>query len=204
MRKELERLYYELRHRFPSTKPRIDTFPSGAARIYIDCGDDVYVVEFAPKVGRVGVSRMSTAVFGWEGFENTFETAGKAREFVLRLIADRRVGDEHSATHPDSALELPSNAGTPNSLAFSRDLLDLIPVNSILSNQSLGLISGWGHVSSEGTQPQVSVSLEVASFDNPAEGPRSTWIELTLTPEVARRLSALLLENADDATSIAK
>ena len=79
----------ELRRDFPDVAVRLELFPSGAAMLDVQIGDETWVMEFAPSLGVVGVSRSSTATFGWEGYENIFENVGEAKTFVLSLIRGR-------------------------------------------------------------------------------------------------------------------
>ncbi len=50
-------------------------------------GNEVYVVEYLHSRGWCGVSKQSTAVYGWGGgFENSFETFEVAERFVVNLL----------------------------------------------------------------------------------------------------------------------
>jgi hypothetical protein len=75
-----------LTREYPSTEPKLTAFPSGAMMLDIKVGAETYVMEYLPSFNAFGVSRMSTAVFGWEGFENAFDDFGKAKEFVMALL----------------------------------------------------------------------------------------------------------------------
>jgi len=68
-----ELLRNRIQRRFPSCGPRLVEFPSGAFMIDIDLQGETYVVEYVPRFGTYGLSKMSTATFGWEGYEEDFE-----------------------------------------------------------------------------------------------------------------------------------
>jgi hypothetical protein len=55
----------------PGGSMQLTDFPSGAFMIDVAIGPETHVVEYLPDLG-LGVSRKSTATFGWEGVENAF------------------------------------------------------------------------------------------------------------------------------------
>ena len=63
-----------LRLRFPVINPRLTAFPSGAFMVDINLDGNSYVVEYLPSIGVLGLSRLDTAVFGWEGFDEALST----------------------------------------------------------------------------------------------------------------------------------
>jgi len=85
MQSEITQLHEELQRQFPASEPKLKLFPSGAARLDVKIGSEVYVLEYHLDVG-VGISRRSTATFGWEGYEKPFDTFDEAKTFLLRLL----------------------------------------------------------------------------------------------------------------------
>jgi hypothetical protein len=86
MSAQVEQLCEQIKTNFPWSRPRLTSFPSGAAMLDVKIGAETYVLEYLPSLGAFGVSRMSTAVFGWEGFEQSFDDFESAKEFVLSLL----------------------------------------------------------------------------------------------------------------------
>lgn len=74
-----QRFFERLRARLPHHAPKLTTFPTGAFIIDVPIGGEVHVVESLSESG-FGVSRQSTAVFGWEGVENAFATFEQVEE----------------------------------------------------------------------------------------------------------------------------
>jgi len=87
MQNRFNAFHDQLSREHPSTEPKITMFPSGAAMLDIKVGPETYVMEYLPSFHAFGVSRMSTAVFGWEGFENSFDDFEKAKELVMTLLS---------------------------------------------------------------------------------------------------------------------
>ncbi len=83
---DIDALYTRILSRVPNTK--LTKFPSGAFMMYVPIGDEVWVVEYLHSRGWWGVSRQSTAVFGFEGFENSFENLEETERFVINLLED--------------------------------------------------------------------------------------------------------------------
>ncbi len=83
---KLEEFIATLKLDFPASKPELTNFPSGAFMLDITVGPEIFVFEYLPSVGGYGVSRVSTATFGWEGFENVFEDFESAKAFILDLL----------------------------------------------------------------------------------------------------------------------
>ena len=75
-----------IRTRLPKRAAKLTTFPSGAFMIHVSVGAEVHVVEYLPSMGhKFGVSRMSTAVFGWEGVENAFESFEEVEDYLVAV-----------------------------------------------------------------------------------------------------------------------
>lgn len=57
----------------------------------IPVGAETWVLEYLPSLSThgMGVSRMSTATFGWEGWEHPFDDFASAQAFVLALLNGR-------------------------------------------------------------------------------------------------------------------
>jgi hypothetical protein len=83
---QIQELGEELRRDFPSSNPKFTPFPSGAAMLDVKIGSEIYVMEYLPSMKSVGISKMSGATFGWEGFERSFDDFNGAREFLLALL----------------------------------------------------------------------------------------------------------------------
>jgi hypothetical protein len=76
---------------------KLTTFPSGAFTIDVSVGAEVHVVEYLPSLGqKFGVSRMSTAVFGWEGVENAFESFQEVEDYLV-AVSDAAETNEKTA-----------------------------------------------------------------------------------------------------------
>jgi hypothetical protein len=88
MQDEFKALEKELLRAFPESKPKLLLFPSGAAMLYVSSGDETYVLEYHLDVG-LGINRESTAVFGWEGYEQPLDNIEQARQFLAKAL-DRR------------------------------------------------------------------------------------------------------------------
>lgn len=71
---------------FPQCHPTLDDFPSGAFMIDLVIGGKVFVVE---SVGsdKFGLSIQETAVFGWEGVDQLFETIEGLEQRIGDLLA---------------------------------------------------------------------------------------------------------------------
>jgi hypothetical protein len=75
-----------IRTRLPDRTAKLTKFPSGAFMIDVSVGSEVHVVEYLRSVGqRFGVSRMSTAVFGWEGVEKAFESLEEVEDYLVAV-----------------------------------------------------------------------------------------------------------------------
>src|SRR5690349_6517498 len=81
-----EQFCSRIRAAFPLSRPTVTNFPSGAFMIDVQIGDEVHVVEYLPSLAGFGVSRRSTAVFGWEGVEHAFESMADVEAFVVALL----------------------------------------------------------------------------------------------------------------------
>ena len=76
----------ELKRDFPKTKVELSLFSSGASMMDVSIGDETFVIEALANQPEVGVSRMSTATFGWEGCENVFSSFSEAKDYVFSLL----------------------------------------------------------------------------------------------------------------------
>lgn len=97
MQSEITQLAEQIGRNFPSSEPKLTTFPSGAAMLDVTIGPEIYVMEYLPSVGGIGVSRMSTATFGWEGYENAFDTFEEAKSFLLQMLNESAVAASSKA-----------------------------------------------------------------------------------------------------------
>lgn len=65
-------------------------FPSGGAMLDVYGPNGTYVLEYYPSVGPgFGISRMDTATYGFEGYENYFEHIADAERFFRDVIAKK-------------------------------------------------------------------------------------------------------------------
>jgi hypothetical protein len=87
---EIEQLGEQIKRDYPSSNPKFTPFPSGAAMLDVKIGPETYVMEYLPSLRAVGISRMSTATFGWEGFEHSFGDFQSAKEFLMSLLQQER------------------------------------------------------------------------------------------------------------------
>jgi hypothetical protein len=161
----------------------------------VKCGEEVYVLEYLPRINEIGLSRQSTAVFGWEGFEQTFESFEAARQAALNLLGEPTGGGGSALS-----LELAAEDESRNSFGFARQLMNVFHTNETIPNQLSGLRSTWGHIERkvESGQALVKLTLEVGG----GRFQQAHWVELTLTPEIARKVAALLDEGAEEATGL--
>jgi len=83
---EIQQLGEQIKQEYPSSDPKFTPFPSGAAILDVRIGPETYVMEYLPSRRAVGISRMSTATFGWEGFEHAFQDFQGAKAFLLSLL----------------------------------------------------------------------------------------------------------------------
>jgi hypothetical protein len=91
MLSEVTQLAEQIGRSYPSSDPKLTTFPSGAVMLDVKIGPEIYVMEYLPSIGGIGISRMSTATFGWEGFENAFDTFEEAKSFLLHLLSESAI-----------------------------------------------------------------------------------------------------------------
>jgi hypothetical protein len=86
---ELIRQLSELiRREYPTSEAKFESFASGAAMLDVKVGAETWVLEFLPSLNAVGVSKLNTATFGWEGFEHHFQDFGSAKEFLLQMLSN--------------------------------------------------------------------------------------------------------------------
>ena len=83
---EIQQLGEQVKRDYPSSNPKFTPFPSGAAMLDVEIGPETYVMEYLPSLRAVGISRISTATFGWEGFEHPFNDFESAKAFLLSLL----------------------------------------------------------------------------------------------------------------------
>lgn len=83
---QIHELGEQIKRDYPASNPKFTSFPSGAARLDVRIGSETYVMEYLPSLNAVGVSRMSTATFGWEGFEHSFDNFQSAKDFLASLL----------------------------------------------------------------------------------------------------------------------
>jgi hypothetical protein len=76
-----------VRLRWPSLPVKLDEFPSGAFMLDLELSGETYVVEYLPSFGKYGLSRLSTASYGWEGFEEEFSDVEHLFERLGDLVA---------------------------------------------------------------------------------------------------------------------
>ncbi len=84
--KEITAFEAEIKRNGLTAKTELVTFPSGAYLFYFDLAGEEYVLEYLPSHKAYGVSKVSNATFGWEGFENPFDDFEGAKQFVIRLL----------------------------------------------------------------------------------------------------------------------
>lgn len=72
--------------RAPSSVPQLTEFPSGAWIIDIDVRSVQYAIEFSKRLGVVGVSKVADAVYGFEGFDQSFGTAEDLKKHLDTLF----------------------------------------------------------------------------------------------------------------------
>ena len=80
--------FERLRAAFPHCTMKLEEFPSGAFMIDVVVGKETHLVEHSPGQG-FGVSRMSPAVFGFEGCENVFARFEEVEACLATLINGR-------------------------------------------------------------------------------------------------------------------
>lgn len=73
---------------YPNNKLELTLFPSGAAMFQVQIGEETYSLEYHLDVG-VGISKVSTATFGWEGYDYPFESFEEARTFIFDLLKNQ-------------------------------------------------------------------------------------------------------------------
>jgi hypothetical protein len=85
MQSQFKELFAELQRDFPNNQSKLTLFPSGAVMLHVNIGVETYVMAWYSNVG-VGISRMSTATFGWEGYENPFDSFEEAKTYLFSLL----------------------------------------------------------------------------------------------------------------------
>jgi hypothetical protein len=85
MQSQFKELCAELQRDFPNNPSKLTLFPSGSAMLDVKIDAETYVMEYHVDVG-VGISRMSTATFGWEGCENSFDSFEEAKTYLHSLL----------------------------------------------------------------------------------------------------------------------
>jgi hypothetical protein len=69
----------------PSLSVKLDEFPSGSFMIDVPIGDEVWVIEYSVRQPCFGLSRMSTAGYGFEGYEEIYDEIETLLERLKRL-----------------------------------------------------------------------------------------------------------------------
>ena len=87
---EIEAFEAEIKREGLTSKTELKTFPSGAYMLYFDVNGEEYVLEYLPSLKTYGVSKVSNATFGWEGFENPFDDFEAAKRFALELLKEAK------------------------------------------------------------------------------------------------------------------
>ena len=85
MQSQFKEFHVELQRDFPNNYSKLTLFPSGSAMLDVGVGAETYVLEFHLDVG-IGINRMSTATYGWEGYEEPFDNFEDARAYLLSLL----------------------------------------------------------------------------------------------------------------------
>jgi hypothetical protein len=85
LEEEIRALYCQIGREFPRNSTRLEIYPGGAAFLDVKVGTETYVMEYHANVG-IGISRISTATYGWEGYEHSFDNFRSAREHLLALL----------------------------------------------------------------------------------------------------------------------
>jgi hypothetical protein len=86
MLRQFEQLCEQIKRDYPSSSPKLTSFPSGASMLDVKIGSKAYVMGYFPSIGSYGVSNVDKAIFGWEGFDYPFENFEKAKEFLISLL----------------------------------------------------------------------------------------------------------------------
>lgn len=87
MKDEIENLSTRIKDKFHSVVTKITLFPSGAVMLDLRLQSETYVLEYRPSIKGIGVSRLSTAGYGWEGYERSFEDLQSAEVFLFQVLA---------------------------------------------------------------------------------------------------------------------
>jgi len=86
---QFEDLFAELQRDFPANASKLTLFPSGSAMLDVEIGAETYVAEFMKSLGDgVGISKLSTATYGWEGCESVFASFDEAKVHLLSLLKE--------------------------------------------------------------------------------------------------------------------
>jgi len=88
MQEQFKNLKKEIAMSYPNNKLELTLFPSGAAMFQVQIGEETYSLEYHLDVG-VGISKVSTATFGWEGYDYPFESFEEARTFIFDLLKNQ-------------------------------------------------------------------------------------------------------------------
>ena len=83
---QFEALCSQMANDFPASRPKLTTFPSGAALLDFKVGFESYTFEFLPSLQSFGLSKTDNAVYGWEGVEHPFKDFHTAKSFIWDLL----------------------------------------------------------------------------------------------------------------------
>jgi hypothetical protein len=77
--------FHQIAARWPEYGPIVSEFPSGAAMLDLMVRGIRYTAEYFPGPNRYGLSKTATATFGWEGVEQSFDTAAALENAIAQL-----------------------------------------------------------------------------------------------------------------------
>jgi hypothetical protein len=86
---QMRELCERIKREHPGASPSLTTFDSGAANLHATIGSEIYVMEYLPSLAAVGVSKVSAATYGWEGFDHPFKNFTDAEAFMLDLLRNQ-------------------------------------------------------------------------------------------------------------------
>jgi hypothetical protein len=85
MQSQFKELFTELQRDYPNNYSKLTIYPLGAFLLDVKIGDENYVMAYYPDVG-VGIGKLSTATFGWEGYDYPFDSFEEAKAHLLLLL----------------------------------------------------------------------------------------------------------------------
>lgn len=87
MRNNMSEFMHVLLRRFPECHAKLTVLQSGMVLLDFMVGDEPYVMEYLPTPNIIGVSKVKSATYGWEGVDRAFDSFEKASEYVLVLLS---------------------------------------------------------------------------------------------------------------------